>query len=212
MIAYSVKAFLALFVALTPFVGVSAFAAFSAGLKTGRERARIALKTTIAVAVMMLLFLVAGDYIFRFFGISSAAFQIAGGIVIIGNGLSMVRARAHEKYTAEEASEGMAKEDFSVVPLATPILCGPATISTVIILAGEAASDRARFAAVVAAIAASSLAIYALLVLSADVARLLGQTGMNVLTRVMGLLFAALGVEVVIRGLTALGFIRGAAA
>jgi len=208
LFAYSLKVFLALLVALTPFVGVSAFVAFSGGIASRREKSRLVLKTSLAVAIMMLVFLFGGNYLFQFFGISLPAFQIAGGIVIFGNGLAMVRARAHEKYTAEEAQEGHAKEDFSVVPLATPILCGPATISAVVVYGTEAVRSgdlaTSHILALVSAIVAASLVTYVLLYLSTEVAKFLGQTGMNVLTRIMGLLFASLGVEIIIKAAVAL--------
>jgi multiple antibiotic resistance protein len=208
LFAYSLKVFLALLVALTPFVGVSAFVAFSDGIVSKREKSRLVLKTSLAIAVMMLAFLFGGNYLFQLFGISLPAFQIAGGVVIFGNGLGMVRARAHEKYTAEEAEEGHAKEDFSVVPLATPILCGPATISAVVVYGTEAVGAprlaTPHMLALVAAIVAASLVTYVLLRLSTEVATFLGQTGMNVLTRIMGLLFASLGVEIIIKAAFAL--------
>lgn len=204
---YALEKSLALLIVLTPFVGISAFVAFSAGIDSPREKSRLALKTAVAVAVMMMLFLYGGNYLFRFFGISLAAFQIAGGIVIFGSGIAMVRARTHDKYTAEEANEGLAKEDFSVVPLATPMLCGPATLSAVLLYGAEAPDTPHRLA-LLAAIVASAAVMYLLLHISADVARFLGQTGMNVLTRIMGLLLASLAVQIIIRGATTLDLIK----
>ncbi len=174
--AYALTAFAALFIVLTPFVGVSAFVALSSGISDAREKARIVLKTSLAVAVIMLAFLFGGNYVFRLFGITLPAFQIAGGIVIFGNGLAMIRAHREVKYTDEEASEGVSKEDFSVVPLAIPMLCGPATISTVMVYAAEA-SDAAHLLGLSAAVVLSAAAVYVLLRLASDVARFLGLTG-----------------------------------
>ena len=202
MVGYTLTCSLALLIALTPFVGVSAFVALSVGVEDAREKARIVLKTSVAVAAMMLAFLFGGNYLFGLFGISLPAFQIAGGIVIFANGLGMMRAQREVKYTAEEASEGVAKDDFSVVPLATPVLCGPATISTVMVFAAEA-PDTARFAAVAASILLSTAAVYVLLRVAADVTRFLGITGMNVMTRLMGLLLASLAVQIILRGAAA---------
>jgi len=199
---YAVKAFLAILIVLTPLVGVSCFTALSGGIEDAREKRRIVLKTSIAVAVIMLVFLFGGNYLFRFFGISLPAFQIAGGIVIFTNGLAMVRAYAHAKYTAEEASEGGRKDDFSIVPLAIPMLCGPATISTVILYGAEA-GDAPRMAALVAAVLAAAAAIYVFLRLATQLSRLLGITGMNILTRIMGLLLASIAVQIIIRGVAA---------
>jgi multiple antibiotic resistance protein len=207
LVVYSLKAFLALFIILTPFVGVSAFVAFSSGVDSPREKGRLAFKTSAAVAIMMVVFFFGGGYLFQFFGVSLPAFQIAGGIVIFGNGLAMVRARTHDKYTPEEASDGLVKEDFSVVPLATPMLCGPATISTVLIYAAEA-PDTPHMIALIVAIVLSAALMYLLLRISADVARFLGQTGMNVLTRIMGLLIASVAVQVMIKGAAALDLIK----
>ena len=202
LILYGIKTFLAFLIVLTPFVGVSAFVALSSGITNPREKARIVLKTSTAVAVIMLVFLFLGNYIFRLFGITLPAFQIAGGIIIFGNGLAMVRVRTDLKYTPEEATEGIGKEDFSVVPLAIPMLCGPATISTVLLYSAES-PDAAHLAAIVAAVVLSAAAVYVLLRLAADVARFLGITGMNVLTRIMGLLLASLAVEIIYKGVAA---------
>jgi multiple antibiotic resistance protein len=150
----------------------------------------------------MLAFLFGGNYLFRFFGISLPAFQIAGGIVIFYNGFAMVRAQVQAKYTAEEASEGIRKDDFAIVPLAIPMICGPATISTVILYAAEA-NGSTEIAVLAAAVLAAAIVHYVLLALSTEVSRVLGITGMNVLTRIMGLLLASIAVQIVIKGLGA---------
>jgi len=202
ILLYILEAFLAVFIVLTPFVGVSCFVALSDGLPGQPERNRAALRTSAAVAVIMLLFLFGGNYLFRLFGITLPAFQIAGGVVIFANGLAMVRAHTAAKFTDEEAREGAGKEDFTVVPLAVPMLCGPATISTVILYAAEA-RDGVRVAGLVVAVVAASASIYVLLRLSAQISRMLGIAGMNVLTRIMGLMLASLAVQIMLKGIAA---------
>ena len=173
LVTYAVKASLAVLIVLTPLVSISCFTALSAGIDDPREKIRIVKKTSLAVTVMMLAFLFGGNYLFRFFGISLPAFQIAGGIVIFFNGFAMVRAQTHNKYTPEEESEGGAKDDFSIVPLAMPMICGPATISAVMLYGAEA-PDAAHMAALVVAVLAAALIQYVLLRLAGEVSSFLG--------------------------------------
>ena len=202
LVVYTVKSLLALLIVLTPLISVSSFTALAAGIAAPRERHRIATRTSIAVAVLMLLFLAGGNYLFRFFGISLPAFQIAGGIVIFANGFAMVRAQTRAKFTDEEAREAATKDDFSIVPLAIPMICGPATISTVILYAAEA-PDSNHVAALAAAVLIAAIIQYVFLLLASEVSRFLGVAGMNILTRIMGLLLASIAVQIIIRGVTA---------
>lgn len=210
LVVYALERFLAVLIVLTPLVSISCFTALSAGIDDRRTKSRIVLKTSIAVAVIMFAFLFGGNYLFQFFGVSIPAFQIAGGIIIFYNGFALVRAETRAKYTAEEAAEGTRKDDFAIVPLAIPMICGPATISTVVLYSAEA-GDAAHFGALAVAVAAAAFAHYLMLRASAEVSRVLGLTGMNILTRISGLLLASIAVQIIIRGVAAVApMLRGA--
>ena len=149
---------------------------------------------------------VAGLRIIEFFGISLASFQVGGGTLLLISSLQMLNAKPAESRT-ETVSEGDTKLDagdsIAVVPLAIPLLTGPATISTVVIYA-----DKVRhwweLAILVGYGVVIGLAVWACFSMAGTIARVLGKTGINVMTRLMGLILAALAVEVMADGLVKL--------
>jgi multiple antibiotic resistance protein len=157
-----------------------------------------------------------GIRILEFFGISLASFQVGGGMLLLTSALNMLNAKpAEAKPTTNEMREGAEKaamgDSIAVVPLTIPLLTGPATMSTVVIYAERAHSVfdmtvLVGYGVVVALLTAVCFA------LAEPIARLLGKTGINVLTRLMGLILAALAVEVMAEGLGKLFPILGRAA
>ncbi|MHB8249155.1 MAG: MarC family protein [Acidithiobacillus sp.] len=163
--------------------------------------ARLAAK---AVAIVLLVSAFLGEYILRFFGISIAAFQVAGGVVLMLLALNMLQAKSSRyRHTPEETAEGMQKEAVGVVPLAIPLLAGPGTISTVIIAHHKSASWLANILLAVDVLAAAAVA-YAALRLALPLSRRLGVTGINIATRIFGLILAAIAVTFIGNGLGAL--------
>src|SRR5207249_4897696 len=151
-------------------------------------------------AITLIAFALGGSMIFKIFGITIGAFKIAGGVLIGLNALDMVQARrSQQRETAVETAEGIEKDDIGIMPLGVPMLAGPGAISTVMVLALGAKSPAAT-----AAIYLSILltAVISFLVLSAAslVERRLGQTGMRILTRLMGLVLSAIAVQFIIDG------------
>ena len=145
-----------------------------------------------------------GLQILEFFGISLASFQVGGGLLLLTAALSMLNAQpAEAKVTQSEVEDASARASIAVVPLTIPLLTGPATMSTVVIYADQA-NTVLQHAALVGYGLVIAIATAVCFTLAEPIARFLGQTGINVMTRLMGLILAALAVEVMATGLTKL--------
>ena len=145
----------------------------------------------------------AGAFIFRFYGITLPALKVAGGVLLFFVAFDMINARpSRTKQTAEEQSEGVVKEDIAVFPLAIPLLSGPGSIVSVFMLADQAHSWDLQIA-LYGAIAITLIATFVTLREAHRIVRYLGQIGINVLSRLMGLVLAAIAVQFVIDGIKA---------
>ena len=163
-------------------------------------RRSMALRASIASSIILVVFAVAGASIFRLFGVTLPAFRIAGGIVLGISALEMLRADRPSRETKEEIREGVDKVDISITPMAIPLLAGPGAISTVMVLTHQSDSWIAA-SPVFVGILLTGLATYVLLLFSANLQRVLGRTGIHVLSRVMGLVLAAIAVQFILDGL-----------
>ena len=200
MLEYAFLTFGSLFAIVDPFAAIPAFLAMTQN-DTPAQRRRMARTACVTCFGVMALFAALGPAIFKLFGITMAAFQIAGGLVLLLSSLDMVRAkRSAMNETPEEVAEGMSKDDIAITPLAVPLLAGPGAITTSIVLAGRA-PDPAHTAIVYASIAAVALLSYLTLTVSADGAKKLSPTLLNIVTRLMGLLLAAIGVQLILTAL-----------
>jgi multiple antibiotic resistance protein len=142
-----------------------------------------------------------GLHVLEFFGISLASFQVGGGMLLLTSALSMLNAQpAEAKSNEEEMHDAAARASIAVVPLTIPLLTGPATMSTVVIYA-EKAKTLLQLGTLVAYGLVIALATALCFSLAQPIARVLGKTGINVMTRLMGLILAALAVEVMSDGL-----------
>ncbi len=147
----------------------------------------------------------AGSLIFTLFGITLGAFKIAGGALIGLNALEMVQARRSEqRETPAEQAEGIEKEDVGIIPLGVPMLAGPGAISTVMVLA-LGSHSRATTAALYGSVALTAYVSYLVLAAATAVERRLGQTGMRILTRLMGLVLCAIAVQFIVDGIKMTG-------
>jgi len=199
-----VRAFLTLFVLLDP-VGLAPLFLGLAGQRSAGERRQIALRAVLVAAGVLFVFAVGGSWILASLGISLDAFRVAGGVLLFRIAVDMVFAHL-ERETAAEESEARARRDISVFPLAIPLIAGPGALASVMILAGEARAFAWGMPMVIGVCALVLLLVYLALRVATPVARLLGQTGINVVTRVLGVLLAALATQYVadgIRGLLA---------
>ncbi len=152
-------------------------------------------------AITLIAFALGGSIIFKIFGITIGAFKIAGGALIGLNALDMVQARrSQQRETPVETAEGIQKDDIGIMPLGVPMLAGPGAISTVMVLALGAKSTAATVTVYVS-IVLTSLITYFVLSAASLVERRLGQTGMRILTRLMGLVLSAIAVQFIIDGI-----------
>jgi multiple antibiotic resistance protein len=162
-----------------------------------RDTAR---RAALVAAALLVFFALFGTFLFKVVGVSLSAFRVAGGIVLLITALDMLRARQSETRTSpEEAQEATAKEDVAIVPLAIPLLAGPGAIATVMVLMSRAAGV-VSVVAVVASIVVTMATSYFLLRGASLVQRFLGQSGVAILQRVMGLLLAAIAVQFIAEG------------
>ena len=158
-------------------------------------------------AITLTLFALGGSLIFKLFGITIGAFKIAGGVLIGLNALDMVQARrSSQRETPAEKAEGTAKEDIGILPLGVPMLAGPGAISTVMVLA-LGSRNWETTAALYGSIALTAFISFLTLSAASMLERRLGQTGMRILTRLMGLVLCAIAVQFIIDGLKMSGVV-----
>lgn len=172
--------------------------------QNSEERERTALNAIVAVAVILLVVLYMGQAILNVFSISIASFRIAGGVLITMIALSMLQGRLGEvKHTKEEDRENASKESVAVVPLALPLMAGPGAMSSVIVYAAEHGHW---WDYMFLSIAIALVAVFCWLIFRAAplLNKVMGQTGINVVTRIMGLIMMAIGVEFLAAGLKAI--------
>lgn len=183
-----------------PFAVVPSFLAMTAR-DTPATRRVLARRGAWTTAVTLTLFALAGSVIFTVFGITIGAFKIAGGVLMGLNALDMVQARrSQQKETPAETKEGIEKEDIGILPLGIPMLAGPGAISTVMVLA-VGSKTTATTIALYLAIALTAYVSYLTLAAASHVERRLGQTGMRILTRLMGLVLCAIAAQFIIDGI-----------
>lgn len=163
------------------------------------QRAQTARRACIAAALILVAFAVGGTRIFELFGITLAAFRIAGGLILWLVAMDMLHAQRSTQESGPEIREGESKEDTALTPLAMPMLAGPGAISTVMVLAAQARSVPQKLVVHASIVITAFLSWVALRLGERLVARL-GQTGIRVMTRIMGLLLAAIAVQFVISG------------
>jgi multiple antibiotic resistance protein len=169
--------------------------------KEGKSEPRgIAIRATLTVTVVLMLFAMTGNQIFKFFGITVPAFKIAGGILLFTMGLEMIRARfIQSRSTPEEASEAQTKEDVALIPLGIPLLSGPGAIATVMVWSAKAHQLPEKLALYGSILLVALLTLLTLL-FAPKLARIFGKTGINVVTRIMGLILASTAAQFVIDG------------
>ncbi len=183
-----------------PFAVIPTFLAMT--VRDSPEQRRVlARRGAWTCAITLIAFALGGSIIFKIFGITIGAFKIAGGVLIGLNALDMVQARrSQQRETPVETAEGIQKDDIGIMPLGVPMLAGPGAISTVMVLALGAKSTAATVTVYVS-IVLTSLITYFVLSAASLVERRLGQTGMRILTRLMGLVLSAIAVQFIIDGI-----------
>lgn len=201
----ALNAFVVLFIVLDP-VGVAwIFAALTVEHQPQQQR-RVAVRGVLLATMIMYIFFFFGNGLLHWMGIGLPAFRIAGGILLFLLSIEMVFARQSglRSTTKGEQHEAQHKDDISVFPLAFPLLAGPGALTTVLLMVGNIHSfgDRAVMASVILIV---SLVTLLILLMAQRLAKLLGQTGANVVSRLLGLVLSALAVQFIIDGVR-LGF------
>jgi multiple antibiotic resistance protein len=200
MVAFTLAAFSAIFSVVDPLGVVPVYIAMTAADSRAHKR-RTALRASLTMAIALGLFAAAGAFILRFFGVSIGAFRMAGGILLLLLAIDMLRAQpSRQRTTPEEEREGLEKPDVSIFPLAIPMLSGPGSFATVMVLMTRANGWWQR-GIVFASIALTGVLTFFILLGASVAERRLGRTGINVLHRVMGLLLASIAVQFVVDGL-----------
>lgn len=188
---------------VNPIGAIPTFVALTAA-RTNEDKKRTALVCAGAVFMVLNIALLAGEPVLDFFSISLPAFRVAGGILLLLMGLSMLHATPdRSRHTPEENAESYEKESIGVVPLAIPLLSGPGAISTTIVY-GHMGHTWQHYLLVSAVILLVSFMVLIAMLVAPKIAGFLGHTGINVVTRVMGLLLTAIAVEFIAKGLSAL--------
>ena len=193
--------FISIFSIVNPFSAIPTFVSMTGGAPKAVRRSMIT-QASVAVFAILVASYLAGGSLLSFFSIRIASLRVAGGVLIFAMAWSMLHARiSPAKQTPEEALETTEREATAIVPLAMPLMAGPGAISLMIIEAGRG-GGMAHHVSVALAVLALAASIWVILQAAGPIARALGQTGMNVATRFMGLILAAIAVEFVAAGLT----------
>lgn len=205
-LALASQTFLTMLVVMDP-VGLAPIFIALSGSRPAFERRAIALKAVVVAGIIILLFGLTGRALLEHLGISIDAFRVAGGILLFLIALDMVFARTSgTRETPEEEREAQERQDISVFPIAIPLIAGPGTLASVMILVGNARGSAVLTAAVLLVTFGVLFLCYLALRLSGQISRVIGVTGVNVVTRVLGVLLGALAVQYVVDGVKNLLF------
>jgi multiple antibiotic resistance protein len=198
--SFFIVAFPAVLFMVDPIGVIPLFVAMTAN-DSPQKCERTARRATFAAFCLLTFFSLFGAVVFKVFGVTLAAFRVAGGLLLMLTALDMLRAQAAATRTSpEEAQEGLTREDIAIVPMAMPLLAGPGAIATVMVLMGEKGATLEVAIPVIGSIFLTMLLTYVLLLKAPLVKRFLGQTGIAVLERIFGLILAAIAVQFVFEG------------
>jgi multiple antibiotic resistance protein len=188
-ILYFFNVFIKFFFLLTPFFALSMFITMTAD-KTSCEKKRLALRVTLSVCIIVLVLFIFGDQIFWIFGFTIDSFRIGAGALLFITAINLVQGKSD---TSTE------HDDIAVVPIAMPIIAGPATVGTIIIMSTEVAGFTQRTLSLVALFAAV-LSVGLILYLSAFFERVLKKKGINILSKITGLVISAIAAQLIFTG------------
>ena len=199
LLSYVGVALSTVFFVVDPFAAVPLFIAMTHG-DSDEKRRRTARRACITLGIVLLVFGFAGEYIFRLFGVTLPAFRIAGGILLLLMAIDMVRAEpSRTRSSPEETKEGADKPDVAIIPLAIPMLAGPGAMASVMVLAAEAKDWRYQLV-IAGAVMVTAIGSYLILRATRLLERVLRQTGLNILNRLMGMVLCAIAVQFIMAG------------
>ncbi|KJS45696.1 MarC family protein [Roseovarius sp. BRH_c41] len=202
--AFLITAFVTLFVIIDPIGMTPLFVALTQGMNTARRRA-IAIRACVTSALLLILFAALGEAVLSFIGISMPAFRIAGGLLLFLTALDMLFERRGQRRKGQaDAAEEEEGDDPSIFPIAIPLIAGPGSIATVILLAGQKPGAEGLLWVIGVMLSVIAL-VFVMFLTSGLLERALGKVGINVVTRLLGMLLAALAVQFVLDGLRGFG-------
>ncbi len=208
MLDIFLPAFVTLFVTVDPVSIIPIFVSLTLGASRA-QKIRMALMGCLIATALLLLFGLFGQALLDNFGITLPAFRVAGGILLFLIALEMLFSKRNERKSksAEEIHDHYEPDDISVFPLAIPLLCGPGAIASIMLLTADQSGNAAGQAVVLGAGVAVMLIGAVLLVLAARFQHFIPQTVSNIITRLLGMLLAALSVQFIFDGLKAFFFV-----
>jgi multiple antibiotic resistance protein len=208
LVRFSLLALSSIFFLVDPFAAIPSFLAITESADPKRRK-RMARKAALTCFIVLASFALGGQLIFKMFGITLPAFEVAGGLILLLIGLDMLEAkRSATQEATGDTEEASQKEDAGIVPLGIPMLAGPGAISSVMVLVGQVPSLwHWEMGAILGAIAVTALVSYWVLAGADRVRRVMGETGIRILVRIMGLLLVALAMQFFVNGLMDLGVI-----
>ncbi|HKP75622.1 MAG TPA: MarC family protein, partial [Longimicrobiaceae bacterium] len=196
---FALLCFTSLLSIINPLSGAPMYLALTDGYSPGQRR-RTLFAGVMTAFVVMAVFALVGGTIFQLFGITIDAFRIAGGFIFFGIGMDMLQARRNRgKATEEEEQEGRVRENVGVTPLGIPMITGPGAITTVMVLMTQAGTPL-RVGVVLASVVVVLAITWGVLTAAPRLVRFFGQTGLNVMTRLMGLLVTVIAVQFIVDG------------
>jgi multiple antibiotic resistance protein len=201
IIRFALGAFVTLLVVVDPPGVVPMFVALTKGEPPAHRRA-ILIRAVLIAFGAALFFLVAGRAVLSYLGVTVHAFSISGGILLFVAAMPMLFGQRGGLQSPEPQEETSTAHDIAVFPLAMPLLSGPGTIATILLLTSQAGGDYQKLMAIGIAIAAVFLVTFVTLYVGARLIRLVGEGGVDIATRVMGIVLAALAVQYVLNGVT----------
>ena len=205
-VRFSVLAVSSIFFLVDPFAAIPAFLAITEGADRKRQQ-RMARRGALTCLIVLMTFALAGKLIFRMFGITLPAFEIAGGVILLLIGIDMIEARrSPTQESSDETAEATSKDDAGIVPLGIPMLAGPGAISSVMVLVGQA-PNHWQMLAILGSITVTAACSFLVLSAAGRIRVFLGETGIRILVRIMGLLLVALAMQFFVNGLADLGLI-----
>lgn len=199
---FFIKALVALFTVIDPVGLVPVVLALTSGLKP-EERSLVVTRATIIAGIVLFVFGAFGQIIFSSLGVTPEAFSIAGGVLLFLIAIDMLFGRqSGTRETPREAREARTREDISVFPLAIPLIAGPGALATVTLLVDNAQGQIVNFALVAVAAALTLIAAWITMSISTQIQQRVGTTGILVLSRVLGMLLAAVAAQFILNGIT----------
>jgi multiple antibiotic resistance protein len=203
MLDFAITAFVAFLVILDPPGTAAIFAAMTRNI-ADRHRRVMAWRASIMAGLMLFAFALGGEWLLGKLGITLPAFRVAGGILLFLLAADMVFARQSglRSTTPVEDEEAATREDITVFPLAFPLIAGPGAMTSVVLMMGAAGSDPLRKLAVLMVLMGVMAIVLIMLLSAGHILRLLGMTGAHVVSRVLGIILAALALQFVLDGLT----------